>query len=140
MGELGTRGTTERVPVGNSPPKVALAALLPDDAVSRGAPRQLSAPRAQQAPQETDRDRVAGPQGLALSVPYAALPGTTAEGFAGVCVGPKVTSLCGSRRYHGWSSQWQARATVVPREESGLVRGARRPRYASAQHAAGSSP
>jgi transposase len=30
MGELGTRGTTERVPVGNSPPTVARAALLPD--------------------------------------------------------------------------------------------------------------
>src|SRR3989454_6928039 len=30
MGELGTRGTTERVHVGNSPPKVARAALLPD--------------------------------------------------------------------------------------------------------------
>ena len=31
MGERGTRGTTERVHVGNSPPKVARAALLPDD-------------------------------------------------------------------------------------------------------------
>src|SRR5262245_44525774 len=30
MGELGTRGTTERVPVGNSPPKVARAVFLPD--------------------------------------------------------------------------------------------------------------
>jgi hypothetical protein len=31
MGELGTRGTTERVHAGNSPPKVARAALLPDN-------------------------------------------------------------------------------------------------------------
>ena len=30
MGELGTRGTTERVPVGNSPPTAARAAFLPD--------------------------------------------------------------------------------------------------------------
>jgi hypothetical protein len=30
MGELGTRCTTERVHVGNSPPKVARTALLPD--------------------------------------------------------------------------------------------------------------
>ncbi len=30
MEELGTRCTTERVHVGNSPPKVARAALLPD--------------------------------------------------------------------------------------------------------------
>lgn len=30
MGELGTRCTTERVHVGNSPPKVARAVLLPD--------------------------------------------------------------------------------------------------------------
>ena len=30
-GELGTRGTTERVPVGNSPPTVARAVFLPDD-------------------------------------------------------------------------------------------------------------
>ena len=36
MGELGTRGTTERVPVGNSPPKVARAVFLPDgDAIQR---------------------------------------------------------------------------------------------------------
>jgi len=29
--ELGTRRTTERVRVGNSPPKVACAAILPDN-------------------------------------------------------------------------------------------------------------
>ena len=36
MGELGTRGTTERVHVGNSPPKVARAAFLPDDLQNHG--------------------------------------------------------------------------------------------------------
>ena len=52
------------------------------------------------------------------------LPGTPAEGLAGVCAGPTVTSLCGSRRHHGWSGQWRARAALVPGEESGLVCGA----------------
>ena len=49
------------------------------DAISGSAPRQLPAPRDQQAPEETGGDRVAGPQGLALAVPHLVVPGAPAE-------------------------------------------------------------
>jgi hypothetical protein len=66
--------------------------------------------------------------------------GMTAEGPAGVCAGPTAASHCGPRRPHGWSGQRRTRAALVPGQQGGLVRGARRPSYANDQHAAGSGP
>ena len=110
------------------------------DAVSWGTPRQLSPPRAHQAPEETRGHRVSGPQGLALAVPHPVVPGATAQGLARVCAGPTVTPLCRPCHHHGWSGQRRARAALVSGQESGLVCGARRPADARDQHPAGSSP
>ena len=91
-------------------------------------------------PKKLDGDRVAGPQGLTLAVPHPAVPGTPAQGLAGVCAGPTVAPLCRPRRHHGWGGQWRARAALVSGEEGGLVCGARRPADARDQHPAGSGP
>ena len=46
---------------------------------------ELPAPRAQQAPEETGRDRVAAPQGLALAIPHPPAQSAPAEELTGVC-------------------------------------------------------
>ena len=69
-----------------------------------------------------------------------ALPGAPAQELARVCAGPAVPPLCRPRHRNGWSSQWEARAALVPGEEGGLVCGPRRPPDAGDQHPAGSSP
>ena len=57
MGESGTRGTTERVPVGNSPPTVARAALLPDgDGSAASARPSLPLPAAPDAWRSAPQD------------------------------------------------------------------------------------
>jgi hypothetical protein len=66
---------------------------------------QLSPPRDQQAPEETGGHRVSCPSGTTHAIPHPVVPGTTAEGLAGVCARPEVMPLCRPHRHHGWDSQ-----------------------------------
>jgi len=73
---------------------------------------QLPAPRAHQAAEETDGDRIACAQDFVLAVPHPALQGTPAEGFAGVCAGPALAPLCQPRCAYGRDGQRRARAAL----------------------------
>ena len=111
------------------------------DAVSRGAPGQLSAPRAQQAPDETDR----------RSRPRCAR--RYARSSTPCCTGRASARACGCLRSASdyatlpttspprlGTANGAARAALVPGEEGGLVCGACRPADAGDQHPARSGP
>jgi hypothetical protein len=55
---------------------------------------------------------------------HTVLPGTPAQGLAGVCTRPAVASLCRPCHPYGWDGQWRARAVLVSGEEGWLVCGA----------------
>src|SRR5262249_23327661 len=67
-----------------------------------GTSRELPAPRAQHAPEETCRHHVTCPSGTPRAVSYPVVPGAPAEGLAGVCAGPTVTPLAQFIRVCSW--------------------------------------
>src|SRR5262249_6828099 len=73
--------------------------------LSWSARRQLPAPRAQPAPEETRGHHLPGPQGLALPVPHLAVPGTAPQALARVCTGPAIAPFCRPRLCNGWNRQ-----------------------------------
>jgi len=98
------------------------------------------APCGQQAPRETDGDRVFRPHGLALPVAHPVVPGTTAQRLARVCARPTVAPRCGAHLCHDWSGQRGPCAALDAREESRLVCGVRRSADAGDEPPTGSSP
>ena len=84
-----------------------------------GAPGQLSAPCDQQAPEETDGDRVPGAQGVALTISDFVVPSATAEELTGVCSGPAVTPFCRPCRPHRGGDQRQPGAPVFQDKKAG---------------------
>ncbi len=83
---------------------------------------------------------LASPVRMALrsQVPHPVVPGTPAQGLAGVCVGATAPPLCRPRGTQRRGSQRSARTALAPREEGGLVYGPYRPADASDEHAFGS--
>jgi hypothetical protein len=91
------------------------------DAVPGCTPWRLPAPRAQQAPEETDGDRVASASVAPREVPRPALEGATAQELARGCARSTAPPLCGPRGAQSRSGQWGARPALVSGEEGGLV-------------------
>ena len=86
-------------------------------------------------PEQTDR-RIASPVRKALALPSSTPCCTGArqrKGLRVFALGQRLRRFADHVAHHGWRSQWRARATVVPGQESGLVCGACRP--ADAGHA-----